>query len=85
MQILGKLNNIFIGKAEPFVKKGSDRAFESAIDKKVVSGSVNVNEMGIIGDEVGDKMVMCSLVYILVYVCGYAVHVCMHVLCMCVV
>jgi len=57
MQILGKLNNIFIGKAEPFFKKGSARSFESAIDKKVVSGSVNVNEMGIIGDEVGDKKI----------------------------
>jgi len=57
MQILGTLNNIFIGKAEPFLKKGSDRAFESAINKKLISETVHVNEMGIIGDEVGDKKI----------------------------
>ncbi|PAJ73947.1 hypothetical protein CJF42_13130 [Pseudoalteromonas sp. NBT06-2] len=57
MQILGKLNCIYIGKAEPFFKKGSDRAFESAINKKPISQTVNVNKMGIIGDEVGDKKI----------------------------
>jgi len=57
MQILGTLNNIFIGKAEPFLKKGSDRTFESAINKKLISETVHVNEMGIAGDEVGDKKI----------------------------
>ncbi|WP_042144473.1 MULTISPECIES: MOSC domain-containing protein [unclassified Pseudoalteromonas] len=57
MQILGKLESIYIGKAEAFFKKGSERAFESAINKKIVIEPVNINEMGIIGDEVGDKKI----------------------------
>jgi len=57
MQTLGKLNGIYIGKAKPFYKKGSDRQFESAIDKVLFPKSVDVNEMGIVGDEVGDKKI----------------------------
>ncbi|SFC06062.1 MOSC domain-containing protein [Pseudoalteromonas denitrificans] len=57
MQILGTLERIFIGKAIPFEKKGTDRVFKSAINKSLISGPVNVNEMGIIGDEVGDTKI----------------------------